>query len=81
MKTVLFGLSLLWACNSKNIPSNSVESQPIKDTAKKILTVVELVKDTSTWELLEDSVIIDNVLCDKYRNKKTNQIIIIEYDE
>lgn len=81
MKTVIFGLILLWACNSVKSPSNSVESKPICDTAKKGITMNELIKDTTIWELLDDSVIVDGVLCDKYRNKKTNQIVMVTYDE
>lgn len=82
MRIVLFSLLIfLWACNSENSKPNSSESQTLKDTAKKSITMGEWVKDTTTWQLLEDSVIIDDVLCDKYRNKITNQIVIVAYDE
>lgn len=82
MKTILLSLFVfLWACNSENSTPNSSESQAVNDTAKKGLTIDEWIKDTTTWELLDDSVMIDDVLCDKYRNKKTNQIVMVAYED
>lgn len=41
---------------------NSSESQPTNDTAKKSITTGEWIKDNTTWELLDDSVMIDDVI-------------------
>ncbi|NSW45910.1 MAG: hypothetical protein HPY79_08875 [Bacteroidales bacterium] len=84
MKTILFGLFVfLMACNQTNNVEKTTESKVSNDSFaqnKKGVKIEELVKDTTKWELLEDSVIIDGTLCDKYRNKKTQQIIFVAYE-
>ncbi len=55
--------------------SNNEQKQQQVNT-KKGMTIEELVKGPD-WELIDDSVMVDGMYCKHYRNKITNQNIII----
>jgi len=84
MRTILFGLFVfLMACSQINNVEKTTESQMSNNATaanNNGIKIEDLVKDTTQWELLEDSTIIDGIMCNKYRNKKTQQIIYVAYE-
>ncbi|MCX7862390.1 MAG: hypothetical protein N2449_05285 [Bacteroidales bacterium] len=67
--SVLFLIIIIINCSK-------IATNNIKKSELKTLTIEELVSGPD-WEFVDDSVYVDGIYCKQYRNKITNQNILI----